>query len=209
MGLGSFLFGKNETRWQEVPDIQRYINALMNFNPGIGKAAKWAKQDLRRLRAGEDAASFGQIRGVLDNYAVAQREGERAASMAGQAYGMNPVLQQALQNKQRLALQDSRGHAVGQAIVGLQDSLSGTLNQAHQFRQGMRLNALQGATSAKLNSGQWIQQRKPGLFDYASQIGGLASLFMGIPGLSGGGGIGSGAMAPKYQRPGGFLARTG
>lgn len=118
---------------------------------------------------------------------------ERDMTMGGNALvsGSQPALMASLENESRLKSQETEGLALSKAVPGLLSTLHSGLMEGVNSRRQAQLGGLQLGMQGRLGSGQYVY--KPGWLSqvgqFASGFGSLASGFMGMPGLGGGGGL--------------------
>lgn len=161
--------------FKENPNARAGYQALEGFagSQGLGIAGRQAK---RMLREGDYSMFLNPIK---DSYATSQREGEREATMGGNAFqqGAQPALMAGLQSEARLRNQEGLGMALSSAMPQAFQTLSGVFQNAKNEKDQTSLSALQGAMQGRLGSGQFVNQ--PGFWDRFTQVlgaaGGMAS----------------------------------
>lgn len=150
------------------------ISQLNNWNQGLGKAGKIAKQGLAGFASGNyDNGVFGSmLNPIRDQYATSQREMDREATMGGNALGgagTSKPLMDALELNARNTNTQNEGLALGQAVPALYGQLSGTFQNALNAKNQGNLQAREAGTAAQ---GQYYGQR----YGVAQQPGILGTL---------------------------------
>ena len=185
MGFWADTFLGPRADFRPMPGTQPYIDAVgAAGDVGLGKAGKFAKQDLIAGREGR-IEEMGRLRPVLSAirantasaYGTAQRD-----TAKNFAFSDDPALQSAVMNETGARLDENAGTQFANAAAGAYGDAERTFEGARQYRDNMGYRAATDQANLYRNS-LYDASRKGGLLQDILR-GGLAG---GAAAMGGGG----------------------
>lgn len=161
------------------PDLRQApgtTEAIGNVNAagdiGLGKPAKFAKQDLNAMREGriEDAGSLRPVLSAINankasSHATMMRETGKSL-----AFQNDPMLEAAVNNENDAKLDENAGVAFAGAAGGAYDKASDTLAKRNQWQEQLKYQSAVDAAKLKQSS-MYDARRTGGLLPQIMQAG--------------------------------------
>jgi hypothetical protein len=171
MGVGDFLkdwvLGKRPDM-QLPPGLQPFVDFFQNnADPGLGKVGKWARQDIKAMRRGDDMTQIGGLRPIanmLQTRHASRLRGQDRQIRSSLAFENQPALEAAM-------LAESTGNADHDLASEFADASSDYYNDANDRLESARRFRVQ-TEGDRMRTGAGIYQG--GLRDM-NRTGGLLS----------------------------------